>query len=307
MTGNIKKNILLTAALLLLSGVFYFASSVNLPVIDSKADHYFSEAIKKATIAYATTRGVNAVVSVLKESEIGMTPAGVGVNIAAGQILDPLDDMTERLSSVLVIAIVSLGIQKIAMEVGYAVSFKTISFLLPLFIVPLWLNKNWANLFVSPLVKIIAIVFVLRIFLPISSVGNDFFYQQFLKEQMEYSKEKLAVVSANYETMSLFDAQESDGLWSKIKEATKGLELKAKELKEIFSSITENLGDIIDSLLKLTVLYVTLFIMQVIVIPLFMLWILLKVVDKIFSANLESRFINNLKTKRTEAVEQEST
>ena len=194
MTWNIKKKILLTLAILLSSVAFYFASYVNLPVIDSKAENYFADAIKKATIAYATTRGVNAVVSVLKESEIGMTPAGVGVNIAAGQILDPLDDMTERLSSVLVFAIVSLGIQKIAMEIGYALSFKIISFLLPLFILPLWLNKNWANLFISPLVKIIAIVFVLRLFLPISSVINDSVYQQFLKEQIEYSKEKLTVI-----------------------------------------------------------------------------------------------------------------
>lgn len=298
MTRNIRKKILLSLLIISSSIIFYFSSCVNLPVIDSKAESYFSNAIKKAAVAYAVTRGVNAVVSVLKDSEIGVAPAGVGINIAAGQILDPLDDMTERLSSVLVIAIVSLGIQKIAMEIGYVVSFKIVSFLLPLFILPLWLNKNYSKLIVSPIAKILAIVFILRLFLPISSIINDFVYQQFLKQRMDHAKKKLTIVSANYETIGSFDIQKSDSLWSKIKETSKELELKTTGIKKAFSYITNNIGNIIDSLLKLTILYATLFILQVILIPLAMLWILLKIVDRIFPVNFEDKFINNLKGKK---------
>jgi len=86
----------LKAALLLLlaSALFYGFSFVKLPGFARLAGDFFSESIQAATIAYATTRGVNAVVSVVNESHLELAPAGVGVTIAAGQILDPIDDMT---------------------------------------------------------------------------------------------------------------------------------------------------------------------------------------------------------------------
>lgn len=127
MTATPNKRLPLTILLLLSSIALYFLSGIKLPVLDTNADGYFEESIKGATLAYASVRGVNAVVSVLKESEIEVSPAGVGVNIAAGQILDPIDDMTERLSDVMVASIVSLGIQKIGYEIGSAISFKALT------------------------------------------------------------------------------------------------------------------------------------------------------------------------------------
>lgn len=70
----------------------------------------------KAGVAYGVCRVVNASVSAIKESQIQIEPAGLGVSLAVGQVLDSLDDMTERASDILVTAIVSLGIQKIVYE-----------------------------------------------------------------------------------------------------------------------------------------------------------------------------------------------
>ena len=296
-TGSTKKKILFSLTIILLSVAFYLISYVNFPVIDSKADNYFTNAIKKATISYATARGVNAVVSFLKDSEIEITPAGVGINIAAGEILDPLDDMTERLSTILVIAIVSLGIQKIAMEIGFIVSFKMISILLPLFILPLWLKQNFIKSILSPAIKIIAILFVLRLFLPISSIIDNFAYQQFFEQGIEDTRAKLTEVSDNYKQLCSFENKEYNGLWSKMKGVPHELETQAVKIRKVFSSTIGNMGIIIDSLLKLIMLYVTMFLLQVIIIPLFMLWLLLKIVDKIFTKNFENKFIANLKGK----------
>ncbi|GAF84646.1 unnamed protein product, partial [marine sediment metagenome] len=56
----------------------------NIPVIDSFADSYFDTAIKKAGV------------SVVKDSDIELNPAGVGVFLAVGKVLDPVDDMTDK-------------------------------------------------------------------------------------------------------------------------------------------------------------------------------------------------------------------
>ena len=68
----------------------------NIPVIDSFADSYFDTAIKKAGVSYAACRLVNAGVSVVKDSDIELNPAGVGVFLAVGKVLDPVDDMTDK-------------------------------------------------------------------------------------------------------------------------------------------------------------------------------------------------------------------
>jgi len=68
----------------------------NIPVIDSFADSYFDIAIKKAGVSYAACRLVNAGVSVVKDSDIELNPAGVGVFLAVGKVLDPVDDMTDK-------------------------------------------------------------------------------------------------------------------------------------------------------------------------------------------------------------------
>ena len=98
-------------------------SGMKIPILDSVTDYYFDNSISKAGLSYATCRSVNALVSILLESEIQFEPGGVGVSIALGQFLDPLDDMTERLSDVLVTAVTSLGVQKLLYEISVSLTF----------------------------------------------------------------------------------------------------------------------------------------------------------------------------------------
>lgn len=100
---NIKSVVALVVTFLL-----FFVSDIRLPFLDSNADEYFESAMSKAAVAYGTTRVINASISILKESEVHAEPGGIGISIAAGEILDPIEDMTERVSDVLVTAIVSL-------------------------------------------------------------------------------------------------------------------------------------------------------------------------------------------------------
>ena len=269
--------------------LFYGLSDVKLPGIDRRADAYFAAAIKKATLAYATVRGVNAVVSVLKESQVGITPAGVGVNLGVGQILDPIGDMTERLSSVLVVAIVSLGIQKMAMEIGNLISFKVIAALLVLLLVALGLGRKYAGAVALPVVKTIAVVFVLRLFLPLAGQINDVLYTTYLAAQIDHHKNQLAVVTTNYDKLTSVEMRHEDGWWSQIMGGARELKSNVTKIKQVFASIVAHLDEVIDALLMLTMLYVMVFLVQVILVPLTMLWIFLKIVDRLFGVHAVRR------------------
>lgn len=108
-TPSVAKPLLILVAAFTL----FMLPGLRIPLLDQKANAYFSETITQAGIAYGVCRVVNASVSVVKESQLQIEPAGIGVSLAAGQVLDPLDDMTERVSDILITAIISLGMLRV--------------------------------------------------------------------------------------------------------------------------------------------------------------------------------------------------
>ena len=67
---------------------------------------------------YAVLRGLNAVISMAQGTELAIEPMGVGVTLTPGELLDPLNDMIEQVSSVLLVASASIGIQKIILDLS---------------------------------------------------------------------------------------------------------------------------------------------------------------------------------------------
>ncbi len=81
-------------------------------------DDYTSSALKSAAITYATARGLNAIVSMMQSSNI---EAGIGIvsgSMTIGELLDPLNDMIERFSTVMTWVLASLAAQKVLLLVA---------------------------------------------------------------------------------------------------------------------------------------------------------------------------------------------
>lgn len=78
---------------------------------------YLDSALLKATASFALARGLNGIITVVQESSV---TAGVIVegNVAVGQILDPVNDLVEGFSWIMLASIISLGIQKLLIVVG---------------------------------------------------------------------------------------------------------------------------------------------------------------------------------------------
>ena len=102
-----NKNWILTAAVVAICIV----SSMGL--IDHYSHEYLDEALTTGAIVYATARGINAAVSMLQGTELEVFFATVSI----GEALDPLDDLIERFSALLLIALGSLAAQKILLEI----------------------------------------------------------------------------------------------------------------------------------------------------------------------------------------------
>ncbi len=281
------------------AGLFFAASFVKLPGIDRLADDYFSQSIKTATLSYATTRAVNAVVSVVKESHLEVAPAGVGVSIAVGQILDPIDDMTERLSTMLVAAIASLGIQKIGYEIGMAISFKAVAIILLVCIPLLWLKSAGAASLIQFGIRLCLILLLLRFMLPLSAMLSDSLYNHWLKPGVENSLQSLTVVSNSYSELSTIPPEQSKNFFSTL---TDGVTKHVDKTRKAFSSMVDNAENIVSSLLALITAYLTIFVVQVLILPLCMLWLLAVLFRGKPMDMLSSRITNRLFSSQSEPL-----
>lgn len=82
-------------------------------ILDDYVDDYTSESIRNAALTYASARGLNALVSMLQSSSV---EAGVGIvsgSMTIGEVLDPLNDMIERFSTVMTWVLAALAAQKV--------------------------------------------------------------------------------------------------------------------------------------------------------------------------------------------------
>jgi|GEM_PF-3176826 len=77
-------------------------------VLDRFSGAEIDETIVQASIAFASARALNAVVSVVQSMEVSV----VVVSIGLGEALDPINDMIEQYSSIMKYAIAALFIQK---------------------------------------------------------------------------------------------------------------------------------------------------------------------------------------------------
>ncbi|MFC2133150.1 hypothetical protein ACFLTH_00915 [Bacteroidota bacterium] len=278
-----KEKIIKTAAGLMLAIILFILPDIRIPFLDNNADEYFETAMTEAAIAYGTTRVINASISVLQESQIQVEPAGVGLSLAVGQVLDPVNDMTERLSDVLVTAIVSLGIQKLAFEIGISVVPKILAIILIFLSIFIWFNNDNIAILNRGLLRIAFLVIILRLFLPLSSLANDFLNATYFDSRIEQAESSLEFYSKEIDTITAMDFPDGEeGIWGTIKSSALFLGQKAVEFKDALISVVDNVGDIVESLLELTWLYLALFMIQVIFLPLVMFWLLIKMVNGLF-------------------------
>ena len=89
-----------------------------LPRPQQVAVEHAEAGLKRALTTYAVVRGLDALVSAAQGTQLSAAPAGMGVITAPGQLLDPANDLLEQFSSVMLTAVVALGLQALLLNIG---------------------------------------------------------------------------------------------------------------------------------------------------------------------------------------------
>ncbi|MDA3927279.1 MAG: hypothetical protein PF904_21620 [Kiritimatiellae bacterium] len=256
--------------------------AIRVKGLDDGADTYFNDAITKAGVAYATCRVMNGSISVLKESELQLEPAGIGLSIAIGQVLDPIDDMIERSSSVLVTAITSLGVQKLVYEISVSILPPIAGvFLIILSILVLFKDEKLKALQLR-IFYILLLMLITRFCLPVSSLANEYLNDNFFEPKIDRSRKELVLGTEEMDKFVEFALPEIDGFKGTIENSTLLIKSKSREFKRAFDSLAFNAGSIVENLLHITFLYVGIFIVQVLILPLLVFWFMARAAASLF-------------------------
>ena len=251
--------------------------------VDQKASTDYEQLFQRALVTFALARTLNGVISVVQGTEVALQPAGVGVTLTPGQILDPVNDLIERFSWIMMGASISLGVQSVLLDISAWWPVKAILCLLALW----WLLQSWlpglkGGAKIHWLPKILVVFVVIRFAAPLMLIANDFLYQEFLEQRYEQSTEVVVQAGEALENLQK-QAQEAqreageEGMIESISRAWSNT-VDTIDLKGRVERMQARAADVIEHLLELSVV----FILQTAILPVTFLWLFLLVFKRLF-------------------------
>jgi len=233
--------------------------------LDTNATQLADEGLKRALISFATARTLNAVISVAQGTEVAVQPAGVGLTFTPGQVLDPLNDLVEQFSNLMLIASVSFGVQKVLMSIG------------AYWLVPLLLTMTtmvWAVFYFLQrsasawLTRLLMLLLLVRFAIPVVTIGTDMLFKEFMSSDYQSSQQAVTSASGNLDKLAspVPTPKQEQGVLGKLK----GWWSENADVKLRYAQLKQTAEQAIEHIVRL----MAIFVLQTLLLPLLLLWLL---------------------------------
>jgi hypothetical protein len=245
-------------------------------VADSASDDYSDEAFKRGLVTFAIARALNGVISVAQGTEVAVEPGGVGVNFTVGQILDPINDLVEQFSSVMLVATSSLGLQNILLNMTgwWGVTGALGAAALFLMAAIWWPGGVQAGIKTMAL-RVFLVMAFLRFALPALIIGTHIVFSAFLEEEHDAATAVLEATSSQIEKFNQeptnAETGEGSSFFDRIGEAI-GSSMESLDVSGRIERLKESASSASEQIVNLIVIFV----LQTIILPLAFLWLLVE-------------------------------
>jgi hypothetical protein len=179
----------LTALGLLLCALLSFT-----PWLDSHADSAIGSALSSTLKLFASVRGVDAIVSAAEGTELSIAPVGVGVTLAPGELVEPLDDLIERLGDVLIWVLTLLGVEQLSLGLLGAGSVRLISGMIFL-TAAVFIIWHPGRRLPHKIRTFLVLLLLLRIGLPVAAISSEALAQHVVDARSASAEAALISVS----------------------------------------------------------------------------------------------------------------
>jgi hypothetical protein len=265
------KRVAFAAAALLLIGMAW------LPGTKASALEKSEAGLKRALTTYAIARGLNAAISVAQGTELVAEPMGFGASIAIGQVLDPINDLVEQFSSLMLLASVAFGLQIFLIKIGghalVSMALTATAIAYGAMVVGQGRSPGW-------LARLLVILALVRFAVPVTTLASEQVYLAFL--QQGYDTAQTGLEGAN---SSLQKAKGQLSEESQPGDTAPGAKVESwwkawldrgamPTLPKIpdFKKVADDIKQAADSAVRHVIDLIVIFLLQTIILPLLFLW-----------------------------------
>jgi hypothetical protein len=251
--------------------------------MDQRAAADYEQLFQRAFVTFALARTINGVISVVQGTEIALQPAGVGVTLTPGEILDPVNDLVERFSWVMMGATISLGVQNVLLDISaWWVIQALVTLLAAWLLIRLWYPGQESEVTRALLKRVFLLVLFVRFAVPVMLIANDLLYQQFLEERYQQSTEIITEAGKELEQLSEDANAENEGddeagMLNSITRAWSST-VDSIDLSGRLQRMQAQAARVIEHIVQLSVV----FILQTALLPVAFLWFFAQVVKRLF-------------------------
>lgn len=274
---QIARKIIIVAALLTMTLCSWFS------LFDARATKLVDDGLQRALVTFGMARALNAVISVVQGTEVAAQPLGVGVTLTPGQLLDPVNDLVETFSSLMMAACIALGVQKMLISIG---GHWIVSLLLTVSVL------GWGWLYfrqqqpISWLSRTLVILLMIRFAIPLVTIGTDVLSNKYLNAQYKINKQamNMAPVQINEfkPSASAPKLSKEKNLWEQLKDSVDSAVSKAKEAADVKAHV-KKLQKTTEQWTKYIINLIVIFLLQTLIIPVILIWALYTVTRGAFS------------------------
>jgi hypothetical protein len=254
------------------------------PFVDQRASVDYEKLFQRAFITFALARTINGVISVVQGTEVALQPAGVGVTLTPGEILDPVNDLVERFSWIMMGATISLGIQNVLLDISaWWLIQALVAAMAAWLLIRMWYPGSESGQRKILLKRVFLLLLFIRFAVPVMLIANDLLYQQFLEQRYQQSTQ--IITEAGKELEQINDeavAEETQSQGSSMLDSitrTWSSTVNSIDLSARLKRMQARAGDVIEHLVQLSVV----FILQTGLLPIAFLWLFSVLIKRLFS------------------------
>ena len=243
--------------------------------LDEASETQAEDALRNALVTFAVARTLNAVISAAQGTELALEPGGVGVVLSVGEVLDPINDLIERFSAVMLVAASSLGLQALLLNIT---SWWGVSIFLvaagAAFLVTIWAPRSVAASYAGPALRVLLILLFIRFAVPVLIVGTTIISDAFLLSEQQAATAVLKSTTSEIEELNESPravSAEDQSLIDRIGEMIDD-SLESMQIRDRMSKLRESASQASEHVVSL----IAIFVLQTIILPIAFLWLFIE-------------------------------
>jgi hypothetical protein len=242
---------------------------------DRIGEQYTQTGFTRALITFASARAINGVISVAQGTEVAVQPGGIGAVLTPGEILDPINDLVEQFSQVMLFSAAVLGTQKLLIEMSGWIWFS----LMLAAAVGFWLLTLWRPALFGPRTRRIAlavsgILLLLRFLVPVAAIANEAVFDLFLAPRYELANQRLeeATRELGSDDKTIDPAGQNEGTDNTLLKALQGFYDSVKTKTDVSAKLAE-LKTAANQTAEEIIELIALFMIQTLLLPVLFAWL----------------------------------